>query len=85
MCSPIGGKDASTSSHACSTTKTHSSAKANGWSVSHCASDALDTLMGTEFMAKRRGSLATFPDGPQDPAAVRQHAIEYLKKVRENE
>jgi HEAT repeat protein len=57
----------------------------NGWSVSHCAADALDTLMGTEFMAKRRGSLATFPDGPQDPAAVRQHAIEYLKKLRENE
>lgn len=59
-------------------------AGANGWSVSHCAADALDTLMGTEFMAKRRGSLATFPDGPQDPAAVRRHAIDFLKRLREN-
>jgi hypothetical protein len=63
---------------------TDQAAGTNGWSVSHCAADALDTLMGTEFMAKRRGSLATFPDGPQDPAAVRRHAIDFLKRLREN-
>jgi HEAT repeats len=53
-----------------------------GHAVSWLAASALDEMMGTEFMAKRKGSLCTFPDSPPDPQSVREHAIAFLEQLR---
>ncbi len=54
----------------------------NGHVVSNQAADALDEMMGTEFMAKRDDGVCTFPNGPADPQSVRQHAIAFLEKLQ---
>jgi len=61
---------------------TDHAADQHGHTVSWLAASALDEMMGTEFMAERKGSLCTFPDSPPDPQSVREHAIAFLERLR---
>jgi hypothetical protein len=54
----------------------------NAHRVSDCAANALDEMIGAEFMAKRFTGVASLPDGPPNPGAVREHALAYLDQLR---
>ena len=57
----------------------------NGWPVSDCAADALDKMLGTEWMARRQDGVCSLPEGPPNPGAVREQALQYLQELREAE
>ncbi|QDV18366.1 hypothetical protein Pan153_30230 [Gimesia panareensis] len=57
----------------------------NGWSVSSCAADALDEMLGTEWMARRQEGVCSLPEGSPNPAAVREQALFYLQELQERQ
>lgn len=57
----------------------------HGWPVSSCAADALDEMLGTEWMARRQDGVCSLPEGPPKPEAVREQALLYLHQLRKSQ